>query len=44
MDPAKQAINIQIAVGTEGLQRLNASTRTDEDKKDPTKINCLTIS
>ena len=38
MHPAKQAINIQIAVGTEGLQRLNASTLTDEDKKDPTKI------
>ena len=38
MDPAKQAIKIQIAVGTEGLQRLNASTVTDEDKKDPTKI------
>ena len=38
MDPAKQAIKIQIAVGTEGMQRLNASTLTDEDKKDPTKI------
>ena len=38
VDPAKQAIKIQIAVGTEGLQRLNASTLTDEDKKDPTKI------
>ena len=38
VDPAKQAIKIQIAVGTEGLQRLNASTLTDEDKKDPTNI------
>ncbi len=38
MDPAKQAIKIQIAVGSEGMQRLNASTLTDEDKKDPTKI------
>ena len=38
VDPAKQAIKIQIAVCTEGLQRLNASTLTDEDKKDPTKI------
>ena len=38
VDPAKQAIKIQTAVGTEGLQRLNASTLTDEDKKDPTKI------
>ena len=44
VDPAKQAIKIQIAVGTEGLQRLNASTLTDEDKKDPTKIYKLTIS
>ena len=34
----KQAIKIQIAVGTEGLQRLNTSTLTDEDNKDPTKI------
>ena len=38
VDPAKQAIKIQIAVGTEGLQRLNASTLTDEDKKYPAKI------
>ena len=38
MDPAKQAIKIQIAVGIEGLQRLNASTLTDEDNKDPAKI------
>ena len=38
VDPAKQAIEIQIDVGTEGLQRLNASTLTDEDKKYPTKI------
>ena len=38
VDPSKQAIKIQIAVGTEGLQRLNASTLTDEDKKDPAKI------
>ena len=38
VDPAKQAIKIQIAVGIEGLQRLNASTLTDEDKKDPAKI------
>ena len=38
VDPAKQAIKIQIAVGTEWLQRLNASTMTDEDKKDPEKI------
>ena len=36
VDPAKQAIKIQIAVGTEGLQRLNASTLTDEDRKAPT--------
>ena len=36
--PAKQAIKIQISVGTEGLQRLNASTLTDEDNKDPAKI------
>ena len=38
VDPAKQAIQIQIAVGIEGLQRINASTLTDEDKKDPAKI------
>ena len=38
VDPAKQAIEIQIDVGTEGLQRLNASTLTDEDNKYPTKI------
>ena len=38
LNPAKQAIEIQIYVGTEGLQRLNASTLMDEDKKDPTKI------
>ena len=38
MDPAKQAIKIQIAVGTEGLQRRNASTLTDEDNEDPAKI------
>ena len=25
-------------MGTDGLQRLNASTLTDEDKKDPAKI------
>ena len=35
---AKQAIQLQIAVGTEGLQRLNASTLTDEEKQDPAKI------
>ena len=37
VDPAKQATKIQIDVGTEGLQRLNASSLTDEDKN-PTKI------
>ena len=38
VEPAKQAIKLQIAVGTEGLQRLNASTLTDEEKQDPAKI------
>ena len=40
VEPAKQAIGLkrQIAVGTEGLQRLNASTLTDEEKQDPAKI------
>ena len=38
VDPAKQAIKIQIAVGIEGLQRLNASTLTDVEKKDPANI------
>ena len=40
VEPAKQAIKLEIAVGrpTEGLQRLNASTLTDEEKQDPAKI------
>ena len=41
VDPAKQAIKIQIAAGTEWLQRFNASTLTDEEKKDPAKIYTL---
>ena len=41
VEPAKQAIKLQIAVGTEGLQRLNASTLTDEEKQDPAKIDKL---
>ena len=38
VEPAKQAIKLQIAVGAEGLQRLNPSTLTDEEKQDPAKI------
>ena len=42
VEPAKEAIKLQIAVGTEGLlQRLNASTLTDEEKQDPAKIHKL---
>ena len=36
-DLAKQAVKIQIAVGNEGLKRINTSTLTDEDKQDPEK-------
>ena len=38
IDPVKQAIKIHITVGTEGLQRLNASTLADEDKRDPANL------
>ena len=38
VEPAKQAIKLQIDVGIEGLQRINASTLTDEEKQDPAKI------
>ena len=38
VEPAKQAIKLQIVVVTEGLQRLNASTLTDEEKQDPAKF------
>lgn len=38
IDPAKQAIKIQIAVGNEGLKRLNASMLSDTDKQDPAKL------
>ena len=37
-DLAKQALKIQIAVGNEGLKRINASTLTVEDKQDPEKL------
>ena len=33
-----QATKIKLALGNKGLQRLNASRLSDEDKKDPMKI------
>lgn len=37
-DKGRQAVKIILALGAEGLRRLNASSLTDEDKKDPAKI------
>ena len=38
MDPRKRAVKIQIAVGNEGLKRINISTLDEEGQKDPAKL------
>ena len=43
VDAVKQAVKIQIAIGNEGLKRLNASTLSDADKQDPGKLYQLDI-
>ena len=37
-DPKKQAIKIKIAVGNEGLRRLNASSLSNDDQQNPAKL------
>lgn len=37
-DKKKMAVKVKIAIGTEGLKRLNTSDLTDEDKEDPAKL------
>ena len=40
-DPRKIAVKIKIAIGNEGLKRLNASNLSDVDQNDPPKIWAL---
>ena len=40
-DPRKIAVKIKIALGNEGLKRLNASNLSDDDQNDPPKIWAL---
>lgn len=37
-DKGKQAVKLKIAVGNEGLRRINSSGLSDEDKNDPGKL------
>ena len=41
VDPEKQEVQIQIAVGNEGLKLVNVSTLSDTDKQDPVKLYSL---
>ena len=38
VDKVKQSTKIQIAVGNEGLKRINTSGLSDEDQKEPEKL------
>ena len=40
-DPREIAVKLKIALGNQGLKRLNASSFTDEDQHDPKKIWAL---
>ncbi|XP_038046793.1 uncharacterized protein K02A2.6-like [Patiria miniata] len=37
-DQAKQAVKIKIAVGKEGLRKINASSLTEDEQRDPSKL------
>ena len=37
-DKAKQSVKIKLAVGNEGLQRINTSGLSDADQDDPNKL------
>ena len=37
-DPAKCAVKIQIAVGKEGLKKINSSSLTADEQLDPAKL------
>ena len=38
-DSAKQATKIKIAIGNEGLRRINASRLSEDDQKKPSKLH-----
>ena len=38
VDKVKQSTKIQIAVGNEGLKRINSSGLSDDDQKEPEKL------